>query len=242
LQEKFYTIKKGTILVLHHRWKDVILYLKPEDFDDLKKRATVIGELWELISLISYLSESRYITKFKLESKILIDFMYEGFNNLKSSKEEISYNDQNGKKCIIYPDRICNSEGDVIFKAMSFKESYEVVKDNLFGLVYPTETIRTFVKNNYKSEEDIKFKKQTILAWIAIILAFITSIISIKLSIDSSNQNSKTTKKQMDIITNIQNNQLIYNNDILETIKDIDNNLNKTLNRDSTTYNLIINN
>lgn len=201
LQEKYFKIQKNSALVVNHINQDVLLYIATNDFNDLSKRAKAIGELWELVTLIAYLNSERYLSILPITTNSQIDFMYEGFVNLSSTPQNITFTDTDGTISNIKPDRIEKSNSTISFMSVSIKPLYEPIKRNLLGIIYPTEGIKSLVKNEFKSDEDIKFKKQYGLAWAGLIIAIIIGFFGIFYSIYST-QKSDTNAHEQSLILN----------------------------------------
>jgi len=177
LQDKYFTKDKGIILILNHITKDVLLFLKTEDFEDMAKRTKAIGELWELVSLISYLIEVRYLSRLTIQPKSYIDFMYEGFGKgITSTPEKISFIESDGTTSEIEPDKITKSDGTITFQSISLKELYETIQENIFGIVYPTEDIKSLVANKFISQDDKKHKQNISIGWTGIMIAIVLGI------------------------------------------------------------------
>src|SRR5690625_142863 len=62
LHKNYFTVESKKALFVYTNQKTVLLYLKNELFNDLTKRREELGKLFELLSLISYLKEKRYIS------------------------------------------------------------------------------------------------------------------------------------------------------------------------------------
>lgn len=196
LQEKYFKIQKNCALVVNHIRQDVLLYIKAKDFNDISKRAKAIGELWELVTLISYLNGERYLSILPITTNSQIDFMYEGFVNLSSTPQNITYTDIDGTISIIKPDKIEKSDGTISFISVSIQPLYEPIKRNLLGIIYPTEGIKSLVNNEFESDEDIKFKKQYRLSWAGLLTAIIIGFFSIFYSIYSTKKSDSNAAEQ----------------------------------------------
>ena len=222
LQDNYFTKKKNDILIINHIKKEVILYIPKNNYENEQKKAQAIGELWEFITLLSYLVETRYLYILPIKLESLIDFLYEGFaNGIDSNKEYIYHKGENGTITKIYPYRIQQDNGEITHKAVLFKDLYDDICKYLLGIVYPTEELKDLVNNNFKSQEDIHFSKQKKLMWIGIIVSMITSLISIWIGIKTSNENSELIKNQTMIIKELNNNEKYQNNIKIKLLNNI---------------------
>ena len=221
LQEKYFTEERGRILIINHVTKDVLLFLRIEDFNIISQRTKAIGELWELISLVSYLIDERLLTVLDMQSNSQIDFLYQGFSRgINSSPASITFQDKDGTTSLILPDKITKSDGSISFKSVSFRDLYEPINKKLSGLIYPTEGLIFLVNNKYTTSEDLKFNKQNIISWVSIFIAFLIGLISIILSINSSQSSSKATENQTKIIEDFKIDQTKISMEELKTIKE----------------------
>lgn len=221
LQEKYFTEERGRILIVNHVTKDVLLYLRIEDFNIISQRIKAIGELWELISLVSYLNDERLLTVLDIPSNSQIDFMFQGFSGgINSSQESITFKDKDGTTSLILPDKITKYDGSISFKSVSFRDLYEPISKKLSCIIYPTEGLIFLVNNKYKTNEDLKFGKQNIISWVSICIAFLIGLISIVLSIISSQSSSKATENQTKIIEEFKIDQMKISLEELKTIKE----------------------
>lgn len=234
LQEKYFTEESGRILIINHVTKDVLLYLSVEKFDNITQRAKAIGEFWELVSLISYLINERFLTILDIKSNSKMDFMYQGFSaGIQSTSTSISFQEKDGTSSLIMSDKITKSDGSISFKSLSFKDLYEPICKNLTGVIYPTEGLVFLASHKFKTEEDIKFRKQYFISWVSIGIAFLIGLISIVLSIDSSQSSSEATQNQTKIIENFKIDQMKISLEELQTIKNIESNTEHILKNDS---------
>ncbi|WP_433810249.1 hypothetical protein [Flavobacterium johnsoniae] len=65
LQTKYFTKDNNKALFIIPKHDKALLYVNKENFDDLNLRKIELGEFLELISLIIYLKENRYINIFQ---------------------------------------------------------------------------------------------------------------------------------------------------------------------------------
>ena len=227
LQDNYFTINKNNILIINHIKKEVLLYIPENNYDNQEKKAQAIGELWEFISLLAYLVETRYLYILPIKQKSYIDFLYEGFvNGINSNNRYIYHKENNGSITKIYPDRIQQDNEEITHKAILFNGLYEDICKYILGIVYPTEELKYLVKNNFKNKEDIHFSKQKNLMWIGIIISILTSLGSIWFGSNSSKESTESIRNQTMIIKEFnkegfrqKNIELNLLNDILKEIK-----------------------
>lgn len=198
LQEEYFTTESKKALFVFTEQKGVVLYLEKELFNDLTKRKEELGKLFELLSLIIYLKENRYITIFPnpdvLKDKLHV--MREDFNSISTSKEDptkILLNKEGFFFKESCPDNIYDSENNIVFIGVVLGENeFNLIIENFMGLLYVFEELVELTKRNFKSQEDIRFKKQQVATWVSISIAFFLSVWSVYQQFNQSNtQNSE---------------------------------------------------
>ncbi len=210
LAEKYFTKKSNTALFILVKQNTSLLYFKKEIFEDIKKRKKEFGEFLEYISLIKYLMENRYITIFDIDEKNEGYFMKQDFIPIVNPIKTQFLNNQT--ILTINPNdpiNITNENMEIIYCAHKLDKSInEFVLENFTKLVYVHEDLKYFVKNNFKTKDDIRFINTQFATWISIFLATIIGLYSIfrepdkqSVQIDKSQVNSilNSNKKQVDV-------------------------------------------
>ncbi len=211
LQEKYFTKKSNVALFVLVKQNISMLYFKKEIFDDIEKRKQELGEFLELISLIKYLTENRYVTIFDVDKKdASLYILKQDFVSI-----EISNNLQfihNGNVLTINPNKpenITNEKGEIIYSGLILQKSInDFILEYFTGLAYVSEDLKYFVKNNFKTKDDKRFINTQFATWISIFLATIIGLYSIfrepdkqSVQIDKNQVNSilNSNKKQIDV-------------------------------------------
>jgi hypothetical protein len=239
LQEKFFTIKKKNALIVNHISQDILLYINTSDFNDLSKRSIAVVELLELVSLISYLEEEGYLSILPTSKYTGLDCIYEGFNNIVSTKQNDTFTDTDGTISQLKIDKIEKSDGTISFLSISIEPLYETIKKNFLAFIYPSEDIKSLVKNDFKSDEDIKFRKQHVLSWAGLITAIVIGILSILFTVYSIYKNDSNTQKQSLIIKKRIENTKIRGEKEIEPLKSLNRSFEEINKQDSITQKLI---
>ena len=133
LKTKYFTQNSNKALHILSRENKALLYVKEAIYDDNKLRKKELGEFLELISLIIYLRENRYINIFLNDEFNIID--------------EI--------KLFEY-DELLEEYGAIELDASIFN----LIRDNFFGLLYVSEELIQLSNNDFISEEESRFNTQ----------------------------------------------------------------------------------
>lgn len=183
LQENYFTASSNQALFVLTKQKMVFLYLKDDVFNNMVARKEELGKLFELLSLLSYLRENRYITIYPnseaTDSELHI--MRQDFNNPnKVTDIKVLLNNDGVYFETSNADKICDSKGNTLFQAIKLDEHvYNLVMENVMGLLYVSEDLKDLVSNNFQTTDDIRFKKQQYATWFSIGLATILGLWSI---------------------------------------------------------------
>lgn len=220
LQKNYFTTKSKKALFVLTKQKTVLLYLEKDLFNDLTKRKEELGKLFELLSLIIYLKENRYITIYPnpevLKSKLHV--MRDDFNSISTTKEDSTKVLLNKEGLFLRtsnPENIYDSENNIAFIAVSLGEDvYNLIIENFMGLLYVSEELVELTKRNFKSQEDIRFKKQQIATWVSIFIALLLGVWGVYQQLNDS----KTKDSEMN---NIIENQNFRFNEIDKSIKQL---------------------
>jgi hypothetical protein len=223
LQEKYFTKTSNIALFILAQQNSSLLYFKKEIFDDIKKRKQEYGEFLELISLIKYLKENRYITIFDIDKKNDIYVLKQDFLPIPNPDKIQFLNNQN----ILTidpgaPVNITNENNDIIYCAHTLDKSInDFILENFTGLAYVSEDLKYFVKNNFKTKEDIRFINTQSATWISIFLATIIGLYSIFRVPDK--QSVQIAKNQVDSIINSNKKQKDIQKEILLELRNKNN-------------------
>jgi hypothetical protein len=102
--------------------------------------------------------------------------MHESFNSASQVNPNANIVLNNDGAHMKFPDlsKIYNSQNEIIYEAVRLeKHTYLLVMKNLMGLLFVSEELKNFVRNNFRSIEDIRYKKSQLAMWTGITLAFI---------------------------------------------------------------------
>lgn len=293
LQDNIFTIDKGIApCILSDNNSDnseesqVLLFVESNCWHTPEIIHKKIFDFLEIVSLIDYLVKNRYIILFPIypNNDIPVRFISSLFDPVQSDETNSKLN--LGNYHMYYSDfsRILNADNEESFKAITFKESesniYDIVINSMTGIILVTEKLRSFVRNEFKTSEQLRFeqqfdqdkadfetqkvqfeqqleqsksqfieqkeqyikqieigrsnfKKQQIIAWIAIIISFVTGAFSAALSIYNSSQISvvELGSDQADqfrtILDNLNRNTSNLNRNVVDNQKNITENTKK---------------
>lgn len=168
-------LEKRGIGIVHHCGKNII-FLRKDIYEEWFDR-NGLGYVAGLLSLIDTLIKKKYITMIPF---ITDDIIVIGAEKSKWLRREIiSVNDS---------EAICLADRNVNWFDASYHQKYwpctftdnELHIGNIFNVAFSVnEELRTLVKNNFKSAEEIRFKKQQCLTWFSIVAAAVLGILGI---------------------------------------------------------------
>lgn len=166
--------KKG-IGIVQYGGKNMI-FLKKEVYDDWFHNDG-LGYVAELLSLIDTLAKRKYI--------VLIPFctnhtLVIGTENAKWLKPEVI--SVNGNEFICLEDRCENwldSSGGQKYWPCKYTERELPIGNTFYTAFSVSQELRELVKHDFKTEEEIRFRKQQRLTWISIILATLIGLLGI---------------------------------------------------------------
>jgi len=192
LQSKYFKDITSSALFLFPKKKQVILFIPKVKFDDIEIRKRVMIEFMEFLSLIYYLKDERYINIIPNENVYdsELHIMRKEFDkpSIDSKTQNIILNNIgdyiNPKSAHL----IRNSKEEVIYEGVDLQSSiFDQVVNNLMGLLFVSEELKEFVKNKYKSKDDIRYEQGQIATWIGIGLALAFGILGLFNPFDKSN-------------------------------------------------------
>jgi len=191
LQTNYFTKESKKALFVLTKQQIILLYLEKELFNDMNRRKEELGKLYELLSLIIYLKESRYITIYPnpevIKSDLLV--MREDFDSIsEEGTSKVIFNRSGLYLSTNNPEYIYDSENNIVFIAVSLGvDVYNLIIENFMGLLYVSEELVELTKRDFKSHEDIRFRKQQIATWVGIVIAFLIGICSVFLQLNDTN-------------------------------------------------------
>ena len=168
-------LEKRGIGIVQYGGKNII-FLKKELYDDWFHNDG-LGYVVELLSLIDTLMKKKYIIMipFCTDNTLVI-----GTENARGVRPELI--SVNGSEFITLAERMENwwdALGNQLYWPCKYTEQ-ELPMGNLLHCAFSvSEELRELVKNNFKSEEEIRFRKQQYLTWISIIAAILIGILGI---------------------------------------------------------------
>jgi len=183
LQNSYFRNLTASALFVLPQTKQIILYIPKIDFQDPNKRKKIMIEFLEFLSLIKFLKNERFIDVIQLADITQpLYIMGKGFD--KAQEDPVSkfiiLNDQGDH---IDPNQfqlIMDSNSDVIFEGSGLtNEIYQQIIENCMGLLFVSEDLKEFVKNKYKSKEDLRYKYGQIATWTGIGLALVFGILGL---------------------------------------------------------------
>jgi len=220
LQKNYFTIKSKKALFVLTKQKTVFLYLEKDLFNDLNKRKEELGKLFELLSLIIYLKENRYITIYPNPEVLKSDLhvMRDDFNSISTTNEDPTIVLLNKEGLFLRtgnPENIYDSENNIVFIAVSLGEDvYNLIIENFMGLLYVSEELVELTKRDFKSQEDVRFKKQQVATWVSIFIALLLGLWGVYQQINDSKAKSSETNNKIE-------NQNFRLNEIDKSIKQL---------------------
>lgn len=183
LQHHYFLEKSNKALLIFQKFEKAFLYVRYDKFEDLSSRKQELGEFFEMLSLIIYLKEMRYITIYQVPQPTAeLQIMKADFNKGHSDDKNIYLNDSHyipiDDSSKIYV------EDKIAYQAIELsQEVYDILIANFFGVLYVSEELREFVKNGFQTKDDLRFKKQQIIAWTGIGISLLLGILSLFISV-----------------------------------------------------------
>ena len=184
LQKNYFKDLIASALVIIPSRKEVILYVEISDFNDIEKRKAIMIEFMEFLSLVNFLKEERYINLMPIQ-----DALESSIYIMRKDFDKISYESESGKTILNkkgdYIDQkqghlILNSHSEVIFEGVRLPYSiFDQVIENCMGLLFVSEELKEFVKNDYRSKEDIRYNRNQIATWVGISIAILFGFLGI---------------------------------------------------------------
>lgn len=208
LQDNFFTEKNKKALIVNHATRDVLYYIEQNLYNDINEIRKSNYDLFELLVLLTYLKENRYISIITTRQPISpFEALYSEFDSSISQQgNQLILNTKGDYLNTNQPDLIYDSNNQVILKGGLLNEYYDLINDNVFGLIFPSEELIQLVKHDFKTREDRKHNQNIYAAWFGIAVAIILGILGIwnpfeKDSEDNAKNNAQILNK-LDSIKN----------------------------------------
>jgi len=184
LQHKYFKDLNDSALFIFPKREEIYLYIPKARFDNIEERKGAMTELMEFITLINFLREERYLQLIPNEDvgKSELHVIRKDFDKIQieQSSKNIILN-KNGD--YIDPKQgqyIFNSDSKIIFEGVKLPTLiYKQVIENCMGLLFVSEELKEFIRNKFKSKEDIRYSRNQVATWVGISLALIFGILGI---------------------------------------------------------------
>jgi len=215
LQDTFFTNESKLALIVKHDSRDLLFYIDSELFDSNEEINKKNHDLFELINLLDYLKNIRYITIVSPSEKISIfEALHSDFNNLRIENDNKLILSENGD--YLYtgsPEIIYDSENNEKLKSGKLNEYYDYIYSNMFGLIFPSEELLDFVKHDFKTKEDRKHSQNINYSRTGIIIAILLGLLGswnpFQKSQPKENENLILITSKIDSLISIENETLI---------------------------------
>jgi hypothetical protein len=209
LQNKYFTESKNSALFILPKQNTAILYIRKKIFDNLKLRKEELRDFIEILSLIENLKDDRFINIIP-NPEVLntsMHIMHKSFTKPNQSSKDSSISLNKEGMHLKYPDisKIYNSKDKVEFEGVKLEEhTYNLIITNFMGLLFISQELKDFVKNDFRSLEDIRYKNSQKATWFGLILALTFGVFGIYNSFSSNEKlNSDKQEKQLNHIFEI---------------------------------------
>lgn len=204
LQNKYFTKGSDSALIVFPKNATALLYIEKSVFDDFKARKEKLKRFIEMLSLIEYLKQDRLINIIPNPQvhDSSMHIMYEAFDSPNQTKnnQDIVLN-QDGTY-LKFPDisKIYNSNNEIKFEAVELgKHIYDLIINNIMGLLFVSEELKDYARNNFKSVDDIRYRYGQIAIWFSISMALIFGVLGIHNPLETKKHESyKINEQQYD--------------------------------------------
>jgi hypothetical protein len=216
LQDTFFTQDSKTALIVKHDTKDLLFFIDAELFSDREEISKKKHDLFEMINLLDYLKNLRYITIVS-PSEMFSNFeaLHSGFNNLRiENGNKLTLNDSGDYLMTSNPDIVFDPENNEKLKAGKLNEYYDYIYKNMFGLIFPSEELVDFVKHDFKTKEDRKHNQYINYSRTGIIIAVLLGLLGLwnpfQKTETKENNHEALIIKRLDTLITIDSNSLKY--------------------------------
>lgn len=226
LQNKYFSKNKNSALFVLPQQKTVLLFIRKSFFDDIKLRKEELKTFIEIVSLVENLKDDRYINLIpNPEAKNMsMHIMHDSFNTLKqdSTTSNIILNEEGMHLKSTDNSKIYNSQNEIEFEGVKLEEhTYNLIMNNLMGLLFVSQELKDFVKKGFRSVEDLRYRNGQIATWFGLILALIFGFFGIYNPFDTD-KNINSNKQLFQLKPILENSKQIRH-DIHEIKKSIEN-------------------
>lgn len=225
LQDTFFTQESKMALIIKHDTKDLLFYIAPELFSDIEEINKKNHDLFELINLLDYLKNIRYITIVSPSEKFSnFEALHSDSNNLIIENEnKLILNNSGDYLMTGNPEIIYDSGNNEKLKAGKLNEYYDYIYQNMFGLIFPSEELIDFVKHDYQTKEDRKHNQNINYSRTGIVIAVLLGLLGLwnpfQNTISKENNNLEFIKKQLDSLISIESNSLKHTQHLEQQFK-----------------------
>ncbi len=185
LQCHFFTPKSKMAFIVFPKINQGILYIQNTLFANNEKRKRIYFHFLELISLINYLENLRYISFFRFNDSIGGEMYLMGseFKNPIMIENQLFLNEEEYFMCPDYSLIYKKENNTVVYRSITIPEGiFEEFLEKYLGIFLVSEELRELVRNDFKTPEEIRFNKQRTIAWIGIGVSVLLGIISVFLA------------------------------------------------------------
>jgi hypothetical protein len=216
LQDTFFSTENKRALIVKHDQKAILYYTEPKVWANITLVRIAMMELFEIISLLRYLKEQRYLDIFTTPiPTTTVTGIHSSFNKTEKIKPEpgkFFLNDEGDYFLPNDPDKIINSQNQIILRGGLLSDYYNIVYENCIGLFFPNEALYNLVENDFKTPEEIKHRQNIRLSRSAIIVAICLGAVGIIMPLMDDDKLIKETNT----ILNSNNNQ---QNEVIEILE-----------------------
>ena len=181
ISETLFSIESGLALVFMPDRREALLYLKGKKEDEINRQR--MAEFFELLSLIDYLRVERYIHSITFSTSGQLIVICKDFDHISQDKNNNIILDKKGHYIAPNnPSWILNADGAREFEGLLFTKEqssiYEILDTIINSPLIPTQELKGFVANNFKTKEEIKHAQAMLYTKIALGIAILFGVIS----------------------------------------------------------------
>lgn len=157
LSSYVYGAQSGTALVVDNDAQELTVVSTADDFDErVDNEREEVENFYELLALVAYLKEERFISIFNLAKEQDCGVRILGAMPGKGQK---SRSVAVGPNC------------------------YHLARENFLGEVYVSQDLRELVRDNFVGRDEMRFRRQHMVTWAALVVAIAVGIAGIALQI-----------------------------------------------------------
>lgn len=228
LESTFFTDSNKRALLLDQENKNVLFLINPDAFQNEQLFGQELHEFFEIINLLSYLNENRYISIIPVSnnSNSFLCFYKTADNQRQDRDNKKILNSEGDYFLSNNADNIYDKEDKVILKGINFSEYFNLISNNLLGLIFPSEELINLVNNGFISSEDRKHNqnikianKNLCLAWLGIITAWFIGLTGLLQPLINKDFTLIINDQQYDYLLKKKENDLNIENEIFNREK-----------------------